>query len=74
MSGTRDGQEGMVRNPCLSCRHYYLTYDPRQPYGCRAMGFKSAKAPNLIAFETSGMICQLMEPRHLQSHGSQQKK
>lgn len=70
MSGTQDGQEGIIKNICLSCRHYYLTYDPRQPYGCRAMGFKSAKAPSLIAFETSGMICQLMEPRAPRKDGS----
>jgi hypothetical protein len=38
------------------------------------MGFKSVKAPSLIAFETSGMICQLMEPRLPQKHESHTKK
>ncbi len=52
-----------AKNICLSCRHYYLTYEVRQPYGCRAMGFRSLKIPSQVAFENSGMCCQLMEPK-----------
>ncbi len=30
---------------CLDCVHYFITYDARRPYGCRAMGFKSRHNP-----------------------------
>lgn len=48
---------------CRRCRHYVLTWEPAQPYACRAHGFKSRKNPALVVFESSGMECQLFDPR-----------
>ena len=44
---------------CLQCKNYYITYDPRQPRGCRAYGFKSQALPSLVVLSISGMVCQL---------------
>jgi hypothetical protein len=44
---------------CLKCIHYYITYEPSMPYGCRAMKFKSARKPTQVVFSSSGMHCQL---------------
>jgi hypothetical protein len=48
---------------CTACKHYYVTYETGRPYGCRAMGFKSKVSPAKVVYETSGMVCQLFEPK-----------
>ncbi len=48
---------------CLKCKHYYVTYDPARPFGCRAMKFKSATSPARVVFKTSGLHCQLYNPK-----------
>jgi len=30
---------------CHQCIHYYVTWDPNFPHGCRAMAFKSRHYP-----------------------------
>jgi hypothetical protein len=52
-STTRD------RPNCMACLHFYVTYEPAFPYGCRALGFKSAQYPAITVFASSGMHCQL---------------
>lgn len=44
---------------CIKCMHYYITYDPVKPHGCRAMGFKSRRMPALVVYAASGLVCQL---------------
>lgn len=44
---------------CRKCRHYYITYDPDKPFGCRAMKFKSRNNPAQVVYATSGIACQL---------------
>jgi hypothetical protein len=48
---------------CVKCRHYMITWQPAQPYGCKAHGFMSRRNPALVVFESSGMQCQLFEPK-----------
>jgi hypothetical protein len=48
---------------CYKCRYYQVTWDARQPYGCRAHGFKTSRNPSEIVFETSGIECQLFKPK-----------
>jgi hypothetical protein len=43
---------------CFSCRHFYITYEPPFPYGCRAAGFKSRRTPSQEMFASSGIDCQ----------------
>jgi len=43
---------------CFSCRHFYITYDPPFPYGCRAACFKSRRTPSQEMFASSGIDCQ----------------
>jgi hypothetical protein len=42
---------------CANCLHYYITWDKHFPFGCKAMGFKSKAAPNLLTKQLSGMDC-----------------
>ncbi|HTY64275.1 MAG TPA: uracil-DNA glycosylase [Acidobacteriota bacterium] len=48
---------------CHKCRYYKVTWDPQQPYGCLAHGFKTHRNPAIIVYETSGIECQLFEPK-----------
>ena len=46
------------RPNCLACLHFYITYEPGLPYGCRALGFKSLQYPAMVVFASSGIHCQ----------------
>ena len=48
---------------CFKCSNYFITHDPAQPYGCRAMGFKSKTNPAQVVYANSGIICQLYSPK-----------
>lgn len=52
---------------CFFCEHFYITYETKYPYGCRAMGFKSARMPAVDVYSNSAMDCALFvrkEQRH----------
>lgn len=49
---------------CHRCRHYYVTWIPAFPYGCRAMGFQSRRPPNEeVRRAMAGGDCLLFDPR-----------
>ena len=48
---------------CFNCSHFFITYDPHEPYGCRAMGFKSRQFPSDVAESCSGLKCQMYTPK-----------
>lgn len=48
---------------CRRCSHYFITYDPRFPYGCRVMGFKSRDIPSTVVYRDSGAACRLYSPK-----------
>lgn len=49
------------RPDCLRCAHYYVTWDPRLPHGCRALGFASRALPSLIVYRYSRLPCQAFQ-------------
>ena len=60
MSNEADGPK---RIACQGCRHYQVTWEPRNPYGCRAHGFKTNHNPALAVYQASGISCQLFSPK-----------
>jgi len=52
-----------TRIRCVNCRHYYITWDPNFPRGCRAFGFKSRQMPSDAVFRASGEPCRMFEPK-----------
>lgn len=52
---------------CLACRHFYITYEPAHPYGCRSLAFKSREMPSRVVFASSGMECQTFSKKELKS-------
>lgn len=43
---------------CLKCTHFYVTWDPNHPRGCRLFGFKTQLMPSLLVFQSTGAPCQ----------------
>lgn len=50
-------KEKQAGQGCLNCAHYYITWDKKFPFGCKAMGFKSKAAPHRLTREISGISC-----------------
>lgn len=55
------------RVDCTKCRHYYITWDPNFPRGCRSFGFKSPAMPSLTVLSSSGKPCMSFEPKPLKA-------
>jgi len=51
------------RIDCMKCRHYYVTWDPNYPKGCRAFGFKSHAMPSIAVRSSSGKPCMSFESK-----------
>lgn len=47
---------------CLQCEHFYVTWDPRFPRGCRMFGIKTPRIPSRVVFETTGNHCPAFTP------------
>ncbi|MDR1111053.1 MAG: uracil-DNA glycosylase [Deltaproteobacteria bacterium] len=52
-----------TRPNCYACLHYFVTWEPKSPHGCRALGFKSRLLPHVQVFRTSGASCHLFAPK-----------
>jgi len=53
----------MKRINCRRCEHYFVTWKPAQPHGCRAYGFKSPQIPSMVVFSSSGSECTLFKQK-----------
>ncbi|PJA32533.1 MAG: uracil-DNA glycosylase [Zetaproteobacteria bacterium CG_4_9_14_3_um_filter_53_7] len=51
------------RAPCMSCRHYFITWDHHRPHGCRAFQFKSALLPCYDVQGASQITCLKYEAK-----------
>ena len=57
----------------MKCKHYYITWDVKFPYGCRAMGFKGKTAPAAVVKKHSGMQCMMFKKRKIPENAHQNK-
>ncbi|KZE76356.1 uracil-DNA glycosylase [Paenibacillus elgii] len=48
---------------CLKCKHFYVTWQPSFPRGCRAYGFKTADMPSALVMRSSGKPCLSYEEK-----------
>jgi len=53
----------MQKVNCIRCTHYFVTWEPGRPHGCRAYGFKSQAIPSQVVRQSSGAECQLFTPK-----------
>ena len=53
----------MHQNNCHNCIHFYITYRPKFPNGCKAFGIISAKVPYLKIKKISGTNCAMFSKK-----------
>ena len=51
------------RTLCKNCQYFYITYEPKHPYGCKRFGMKSQQMPSLVVKKTSGHSCLMYSPK-----------
>ncbi len=54
---------------CRHCEHYYITWDPKFPYGCKAFNFKSKVTPSMDVLRSSGQQCMKFVAKTGEKHG-----
>jgi hypothetical protein len=64
----------MEKPLCRNCRHYFITYDPQLPYGCRRYGIKSKDAPSKAVESAGAGECQGFESKPTGSVGNASPK
>ena len=42
---------------CWGCRYFSISWDPRRPYACDLMGFKSKMLPSIEVLRADGHFC-----------------
>nr|WP_072328796.1 MULTISPECIES: uracil-DNA glycosylase [unclassified Paenibacillus] len=50
-----------VKINCLQCKHYFVTWDPQFPRGCRSYGVKTSQMPSALVYRSSGQPCLTFE-------------
>lgn len=66
MINKKESQGTLVN--CFFCKHFHITYEKKYPYGCQAIGFKSARMPAVDVFSNSGMDCALFDKKERPAH------
>ena len=55
----------MPQPACHQCRHYYVTYDPKKPHGCRAYSFKAKGNPAQVVLSSSEKPCLMFAAKKI---------
>ncbi len=62
---TSPGSPATQRGPnCWQCQFFAVSWDPRLPYACQRMGFKSAVLPALEVLRADGQFCQSFQAKN----------
>lgn len=48
---------------CRNCLHFFITWDMKFPYGCKALNFKSKSIPSVDVKISSGIDCLKYEEK-----------
>ncbi|PIC64738.1 uracil-DNA glycosylase [Sporosarcina sp. P13] len=48
---------------CFGCMYFFTTWEPQNPRGCKAYGFKTKMVPSVVVKQSSGMECMKFEPK-----------
>ena len=57
-------KENLIGIGCNSCKYFYITWNKNYPYGCRAMGFISARLPSIEVLAIEGRDCLSFEEKN----------
>jgi len=53
----------MKKINCRKCIHYFVTWKPLKPHGCKVYGFEAKQIPSMVVFSSSGLACQSYEEK-----------
>lgn len=53
----------MGKPNCRQCKHFFITFDPKAPYGCRKFQFKGAQIPSQSVAQVGAGECQAYEAK-----------
>jgi len=56
---------------CWQCRHFAVSWDPKFPYLCRLMGFKSRIVPSIEVLRADGQRCRGFIPKAIPAAAQQ---
>lgn len=42
---------------CRTCKFFFITWDKKFPYGCKALNFKTRNLPSIEVKNSSGFDC-----------------
>ncbi|MDR1167193.1 MAG: uracil-DNA glycosylase [Deltaproteobacteria bacterium] len=62
-NANKPGARGGAAPSCRACAHYYITWEPSHPHGCRALSFKSQYLPSVEVRRNSGSECRYFDPK-----------
>ncbi len=48
---------------CMKCKHYFSTFDPALPRGCKLYGMRTTQFPDQVVKRESGRECLGFEAR-----------
>ena len=48
---------------CWQCKHFATSWDPKMPYSCKLLGFKSQILPSIQVMNTDGRPCLGFDPK-----------
>ena len=48
---------------CRKCVHFFVTWEKKCPYGCKAYGFKGPQMPSIVVKSSSGERCNFFKQR-----------
>jgi len=48
---------------CRKCNNYFITWDKKFPYGCKALNFKTTRLPSIDVKINSGLPCMLFKEK-----------
>ncbi|WP_197057391.1 hypothetical protein [Pontibacillus halophilus] len=63
----------MERRNCFQCKHFYTTWNPAFPRGCKAYGFKGRELPSVVVHHATGEPCKAFEVKGKASGSVQEK-
>lgn len=58
----------------MKCKHYYTSFNPNTPRGCRLFGFESQVMPFVLVKQSTGADCSEFSPRQNNGGDDDKKK
>jgi len=62
------------RPDCRRCKHFAVSWYPREPYLCRLLGFRSLALPCLEVMRCDGRPCTGFQPKPVNTEPAKPKR